>query len=108
MLTEFTVVQEAGDLRARGTLVHCRDGLGLVLAVVADAALDKYFRKTGLTTAQRTRLVETNLKPISEIISAKYAAGESSTYERNGRAYPLVTVKYADLLTHGVKLETAA
>ena len=108
MLTEFIVVQEAGDLRERGTLVHCRDGLGLVLAVVADAALDKYFRKTGLTTAQRTRLVETNLRPIGEIISSKYAAGESSTYEKNGRACPLVTVDYADLLTHGVKLETAA
>jgi hypothetical protein len=99
MLTQFSVVHEAGDFEGRGTLIHCFDGPQMVLAVVTRTALDDYFPKRRLTNSQRNLLVDRHIEQFERIVTAKYEASAIERYKSpiTGQTFPLVVVTAADL-----------
>jgi hypothetical protein len=100
-LDRFEVVHAAGDFGGRGTLVHAYDGRQLVLTAVTHEALEDYFQTERYATSECALIVERNLDAFRDIIAAKYAAGDFTTYQKYGQTYPLITVFLGDMERSG-------
>jgi hypothetical protein len=106
-LSGFTVVHARSDGEHHSVdapLIHCFDGMRLVLAFVDRTVLADYFRLPNRPTMRESNLmVDHNIEAFARIVKAKYEREEASVYQGFGQNFPRVDVTLEDMQRSGEK-----
>src|ERR1700726_2684722 len=102
-LSEFSVAEVNPPNVSEKLVIHCLDGLQLVLVLVPWSAIDTYFGRE-MNQASRKLLVRINLNRLIPIIQGKYERDRDVLgryFNHAGQSFPQIDLELSDLQQAG-------